>query len=240
MSGSGAHHQRRTYQRGSSRSGCTSSTLSVSISKGAEQGSGTTIHLPCVWRYPAVMRLHPAFASPFAPLPPQRVSAVGQSHIIACRDVHVVHLDNHRTWTRHGTTRVPMRAVRIEALQWQLGHGIEREDIGGHRVTRCPRCPWRAPRAASCPPGRGSRLRLWLGPCSYAFFSRKRVDAGCAVLHTEEPALTVPQLPSTTRRSDRRPYQSAEQRRSWSTASAPAHPRPAQRTAARPWLRPAP
>jgi hypothetical protein len=164
----------------------------------------------------------------------------GQSHIIACRDVHVVHLDNHRTWTTHGTTRVPMRAVRIEALQWQLGHGIEREDIGGHRVTRCPRCPWRAPRAASCPPGRGSRLRLWLGPCSYAFFSRKRVDAGFAVLHTEEPALTVPQLPSTTRRSDRRPYQSAEQRRSWSTASAPAHPRPAQRTAARPWLRPAP
>jgi len=39
-----------------------------------------------------------------------------------------------------------------------------------------------------------------------------------------------------TRRSDRRPYRRVGQRRPWSTAFAPAHHRPAQRTVAR--LRP--
>src|SRR5215813_10801765 len=30
----------------------------------------------------------------------------GKSHVVACRDVHVAHLDNHRVWTTHGQTRL--------------------------------------------------------------------------------------------------------------------------------------
>jgi hypothetical protein len=49
-----------------------------------------------------------------------------------------------------------------------------------------------------------------------------------------EPALKAPRRSSMTRRSGQRPCRSARKRRSWSTASAPAHPRLAKRTAARP------
>jgi antitoxin-like ribbon-helix-helix protein len=45
-----AHNRQQTYQRGSSRYGFTSSTLSVSISKGAEKCSCTTIHVPFILR----------------------------------------------------------------------------------------------------------------------------------------------------------------------------------------------
>ena len=58
-------------------------------------------------------------------------TGIAQYIIVVCRDAHVVYLENHRAWTAHGKTRVPVLSVRLHTLKSQLGHGIEREDIRG-------------------------------------------------------------------------------------------------------------
>jgi hypothetical protein len=69
-----------------------------------------------------------------------------------------------------------------------------------------------------------------------------RLPLPCLVAHQDErePALKAPRRSSKTHQSGRRPCRSARRRRSWSTASAPAHRWPEQRTAARPRPRSAP